>query len=337
MINVASRRHSLDLSTLRKPVVLICNASAGQKLGMITNASGTEAATAALEAAGVPHEVWPTERAGHATELARKAVEEGRELVIAAGGDGTVAEVANGLAGSETVLGVMPMGSIMNVARTLCLPRDLHKAAETIARGDILSMDLGRVRDRYFLEAGGVGVDAGLFSFFNRADKGRMTVPGALRGALRFLRALGRPRLTIVVDGTRMQVRAPLVVVANGPYVGAAYAVAPDARIDDGLLDVVIFHGASVPRVMLHLLAVAGGRSLPPPPRSRQLRARSVEIASRRRRGLPAHADGNSAGRTPVHFECVPGALRVLVGTPAPQATCAWVSTDPGYDVSRTA
>lgn len=320
----ASRRRSLNVGALKQPAVLIFNPHAGQKLGLTTNAGGPGAAEAALGAIQIPYEAWPTKKAGHATELARQAVLQGRELVIAAGGDGTVAEVAHGLASTETVLGVMPMGSIMNIARTLCLPRDLDAAAETISHGQVLAMDVGRTRDVHFLEAAGVGLDAGLFSYFNRADRGTLSLPAAVRSAFRFLRLLGRPPLTILADGEQMDVRAPMVVVANGPFVGAAYTIAPEALIDDGLLDLIIFSGASVPRMLLYLAAVAGGRSVAPPPHTRALRAASIEIANRRRRPLPAHADGVNIGTTPARFDAMPAALNILVGAPALDGSCAW-------------
>lgn len=321
---VPSRRRALAVTALKRPAVLIFNPHAGQKLGLATNAGGPGEAEAALAGVQIPYEAWPTRRAGHATELARQAVRQGRELVIAAGGDGTVAEVAHGLAGTDVVLGVMPMGSIMNIARTLCLPRDLAAAAATISHGQVLAMDVGRTRTVHFLEAAGVGLDAGLFNYFNRADRGTLSLPAAVRSAFRFLRLLGRPPLSIVADGERIDVRAPMVVVANGPFVGAAYTIAPDALIDDGLLDLIIFNGASVPRMLLYLAAIAGGRSVAPPPHTRSLRAATIEIVNRRRRPLPAHADGVNIGTTPVRFDAMPGALNILVGPPALDGTCAW-------------
>jgi len=108
-----------DPRRLRTPVALIFNPRAGHKLGVETNAGGGQDVQAALQAEGIQFEAWPTEHAGHATELALRAVSEGREVVVAAGGDGTVNEVAQGLAGSDTVLGLMPLGSVMNVAGTL--------------------------------------------------------------------------------------------------------------------------------------------------------------------------------------------------------------------------
>jgi YegS/Rv2252/BmrU family lipid kinase len=313
-----------DPRSLDRPAVLIFNPNAGQKLGLSTNAGDADDVQAALRAERIPFDPWPTQHAGHATELARQAVAEGRQLVIAAGGDGTVNEAAQGLAGTETVLGLMPLGSIMNIARTLWVPRDLALAARTIAEGKVLAMDMGRIGERFFLEAAGVGLDAGLFGYFERLEEGASRV-GVARAALRFLRQLGSPRLIVEWDGGgRLQARAPMVSVANGPYVGAAYAIAPGARIDDGLLDVVVFRRASIPRVLLHLALIAGGRALPPPREARTLQVHSVRISRRRGRTLPVHADGDPSGVTPVEFQVAPAALRVIVGPPEETGICAW-------------
>jgi diacylglycerol kinase family enzyme len=216
----------------------------------------------------------------------------------------------------------------MNMARTLCIPRDLDSAARIIAQGQGLAMDVGRIGDRYFLEAAGVGLDAGLFAYFDRLDRGAARLGGVLRGAIRFLQTLGRPRVIILADGSRQVMRASMIAVANGPFVGAAYTIAPDARIDDGMLDLVVFRGAGLLRLLLHLALVAGGRSMPFPAATRTLRAARVEIDLMRRRPFPVHADGKVVGTTPVRFEAVPAALKVLVGTPSPDATCAWVTEE---------
>ncbi len=319
----ATERAAAALTDLHPPAALIFNPNAGQKLGLPTNASGPGEVQAALEAVGVPFDARPTERPGHATDLARAAVAEGRRLVIVGGGDGTVGEVAQALIGTGVVLGVMPLGSVMNVARTLAVPRDPEAAARVIAGGRVLAMDLGRVGSTYFLEAAGVGLDAGLYAYFHRLERGG-SIPGTLRAVVRFLRSLGTPRLVVEADGRRLEVRAPLVLLANAPYCGAAYTLAPNARIEDGLLDVVLFRGVGVTRVLFHLAVVAGGRRLPPPPEVQTLRARSIEIATRRRRPLPVHADGAAVGTTPARFEVAPAALHVLVGPPEAGATCAW-------------
>jgi YegS/Rv2252/BmrU family lipid kinase len=323
----SERWQQIDPRNLRQPAALIYNPNAGQKLGLETNSGGSEEVQAALRNEGIAFDPQPTERAGHATELARRAASEGRELVIAAGGDGTANEVAHGLANSDTVLGLMPLGSIMNVARTLWIPRDLAGAARTLAEGKVLAMDMGRIGDRYFLEAAGVGLDAGLFGHFERLDSGAHPLR-VLRSAWRFLRRLGNPRIQIDFDGYRLRTRAPMVSIANGPYVGAAYAIAPNARIDDGLLDVVVFRHTSIPRLVVHLALIAGGRPLPPPSQARTMRVAELQVSSPRRT-LPVHADGQPIGVLPVRFEVAAAALRVIVGPPDETGIRPWEVVGP--------
>src|SRR3981189_2177791 len=146
----AGRLSRLDVLALDPPPRLIVNPRAGRKLGMSTNAATLDALEGALHETGLDVVIETTRRPRHATELARRAVRDGCKLVIAAGGDGTVAETGEGLVGTDTALGIMPLGSIMNMARTLCIPRDLKQAAETIAGGQVLAMDVGRARGRPF-------------------------------------------------------------------------------------------------------------------------------------------------------------------------------------------
>ncbi len=323
-----SRWTQLDVRALRAPAALIFNPHAGQKLGIATNAGSADDVQAALRDAAIPFDAWPTEHAGHATELARRAVSEGRELVIGAGGDGTINEIARGLAQTDTILGLMPLGSIMNVARTLWVPRDLALAAHTIVEGKVLAMDMGRVGERYFLEASGVGLDAGLFGYFDRLDSGASWLRVG-RAMWRFVRLLGRPRMNVEYPGGSFRARASLVSIANGPYVGAAYAIAPNARIDDGLLDAIVFRGTSIPRVLLHLALVAGGRSLPPPKEARVLRVPWLRVSRYRGRPLPVHADGTPVGVTPVEFQSAPASLRVITGPPDESGIRAWEVVGP--------
>ena len=119
-----------------------------------------------------------------------------------------------------------------------------------------------------------------------------------------------------------------MVTVANSPFLGAAYAIAPEARIDDGLLDVVIFRGLSALHVLAYLLLVAGGRPFPRPRGVETRRVRSIAIDARRRRPLPAHADGELLGTTPSRFEVVPRALSVVVGRPEQGEKPAWEVLD---------
>ena len=259
-----------------------------------------------------------TERRGHATLLGRQAVAAGVDLVVAAGGDGTVHEVATALIrppgadrGGETRLGILPLGSMMNLARALGIPRDLDAAAAMIARGPVVHMDVGRVRtaaaETYFLEAAGVGLDAGVFAYSNQLDGGKW------RDLLPLLRFLARYRARparVEVDGRQITVpRALMLSIAISPYIGLALTLAPDARLDDHNFDVVIRQGEGRFALLRHAAAMLLGRSTSAP-HATTLRGRQVSV---RHVGTPllVHADGELVGRTPAELELLPGALSV--------------------------
>src|SRR5438309_2188614 len=130
--------------------VLIGNPTAGRKLGMATNSLTVDDAIEALRQEGIEPEVWLTGGPGDGTRLAQRAVDAGYEVIIAAGGDGTLHEVAQPIVGTAATLGVMPLGSVMNLARTLGIARDLGQAAAVIRGGRLLQMDVGEVKRQYF-------------------------------------------------------------------------------------------------------------------------------------------------------------------------------------------
>lgn len=293
-----------------KPVI-IANPHAGQKAGLRTNAYGPEALQDILDRHGIDAELWRTEYPEHATQLARQAADEGRQLAVAAGGDGTVAEVAAGLIDSDTKLGVLPLGSIMNLARMLGIPRNLEAAAATIREGFSVRIDAGRattaVGQRLFLEAAGVGVSAALFAYGNQLDSGNWR---SLRPMLRFLFRYYPRRMVVDVDGRQQRVRATMVTIANGPLLGAAFEIAPEARLDDHALTVRIFSAVSKAQLATQIWAVLR-HGLASQPGILVRRGRTVEVHARR--GLMVHADSHPLGTTPARFELLPAALEVVV------------------------
>jgi YegS/Rv2252/BmrU family lipid kinase len=298
--------------TPRKRTCLIINPTAGKKVGLTTNALGLGDAAALLDRHGIEAEIFATEYASHGTELAREAVRQGFQRVIAAGGDGTVAEIAEGLVGTSVELGVLPLGSIMNVARMLGVPRDLDAAAEVIKAGRMARIDVGQAtaqaRTTSFLEAAGVGVDAGLFAYFNQLDSGNWR---SLRPLVTFMWRYRPRRLTLRLDGVPHRFRAMMVTVANGPYLGAALTLAPDARLDDRRFDVQVFTRFGKLELARHLLAIAGGRRVYNP-KVLTFRASTVEIVPQR--PMMVHADSRPLGTTPATFKIVPSSLAVIVG-----------------------
>jgi YegS/Rv2252/BmrU family lipid kinase len=310
---------------LRQPAALVFNPHAGKKVGMSTNPHSLDNVLAALRAEGIPFELWQTEGPGHATVLAQRAVLEGYKVVSAAGGDGTLHEVARGLTNTEVVLAPLPLGSIMNLARALWVPRDLHGAARTIKAGRVLAIDISRVGPHDFLEAAGVGVGAGLFAYFNKLDDSGFSLTEA-RKAVTFLEQIGTPEVCVEFEGGRLDVKTQAVNVANGPYVGAAVVVAPEARLDDGLLDVTVVDHASLARLLMHIAWRAGGRSAHAAPDMQIIRTPWVRVTAGQGEGpLPIHADGDPVGQTPATFEVVPAALRVIVGEPSGSGIRPWL------------
>jgi diacylglycerol kinase (ATP) len=291
---------------------LILNPAAGQKAGLTTNRFGLDDARELLAQHDLPAEIRCTERASHATELARDAVGDGYDLILAAGGDGTVAEVAEALIGSRAVLGVLPLGSVMNIARMLGVPRDLEGAIRVVKAGRAVPIDVGwaraSARRRFFLEAAGVGIDAGLFAYVNQIDHGNLR---SIRALIAFLRRF-RPRpLRLTLDGETLGVHALMVTVANGPYLGAALPLAPEAKLDDARFDVKVYTRFSKLELARHFLSITRGYR-PYNPKIISRRARTVEVVAAR--PLMAHADSHPLGTTPARFELRPAALRVYVG-----------------------
>lgn len=283
---------------------LIANPHAGYKGGIDTNPATLEDVRAALAAHGIVPDVETTRGPGHATQLARTAAFAGYDTIIAAGGDGTVREVAIGLLGSGAPLGIMPLGSFMNVAHMLGIPRDPQEAAAIIAAGDCAHIDVGRAGNTYFLEAAGVGIDAALFPYTNRLDRWRWRALGrALPIALWY-----RPqRVILELDWWTVEMDALMVTVANGPYCGAAFTVAPNAMVDDHQLDVRVFGPMPKLRLLRCLLHPEGERA----GRVYDFKAREVRISAPR--ALPGHADSVSIGTTPLRFSLLPVALPVYV------------------------
>lgn len=308
----------------RRPLLLLINPVSGGKPGSGPGlADDTALLTAdalrdALRRRGleVSHrEIAPDD---DLAQLARTAVETGHDVVVA-GGDGTVSVVAAALLGHpEAALGVLAMGSFNNIARGFGVPVTLDEALDVIGSGESSLFDAGWVvredgGGRAFFEAAGVGLDAVAFLTVEVAER-----RGWLRAARALLRGLRLRRTPVRVrlDGTTYRTGTPSITVSNGPYHGPGFAVSVDADPTDGLFDVAVFHGMSRLEVIRHFLAVARGRERREP-RIGQYRARRVEIAGVRR-ALPAHADGESIGLTPVVFEVRPHALRVFARSDRP-------------------
>jgi len=195
----------------------------------------------------------------------------------------------------------------MNVARMLGLPRDLDEAAAVVAGGAVRTIDVGEARRGLFFEGGSVGLNAAVFREVQRVDAGHYA---ALFAALATLVRYRPPRMVIRLDDRVLTTRALAVAVANGPYTGLGFTVAPEARLDDGLLDVVVFSRFSRTELIRHFGAIAFGRRRYTP---RAATYRSARVRIDGVSPLPCRADARDLGTTPVEYAVRQGALRVVV------------------------
>jgi diacylglycerol kinase (ATP) len=290
---------------------VLWNPHSGRKGGIPTNRASREMLLDLMASHDLGRDLRETDSEAEAIDATRDAVEQGCDVVVAAGGDGTVRLVAKELIGTRAALGILPLGSVMNVARMLELPRDLEEAARVLRSGHVRSIDVGIVDDRIFLESASVGLHAAIGRDIERMGKG--DYGSFLRSILRAFRY--RPsRMTIELEDERtIERRALLVAIANGPFLGAGFTVAPEAAIDDGLFDIRVFLHYSKRELLLNFASIAFGRRAYVP-HSLTERASHVRISGHS--ALPARADGEDLGTTPMSFEVRPGALRVVVPQP---------------------
>ncbi len=259
---------------------------------------------------GVDVQVRLTRGPGDAVHQAREA-STGADLVVAVGGDGTVADVATALHGTGLPLGIVPAGSTNIVARDLGIPTNPRDAiALLFGVHHHATIDVGLCGERCFLHMAGAGFDSRLFAAANPALKRRVGWLAYLPPAARGLR-LPPTRFTIVTDGETVEVGASLVLVANGAsIITPGLALYPGIRKDDGHLDVLIF-AASGLLGTTRLLGRLVTRSLVHSPDVLRLSARRVQLTAEP--PLPVQLDGDVVEQTPVTFGIAPSALRVVV------------------------
>ncbi len=279
------------------------------------------AAIDSLRALNWQIETWETQRGGDATRLARAAATANWDAAFAVGGDGTVNEVLNGLLGSQTALGVLPLGTANVWALEMGLPlHDMPRAAILQATAPARWVDVGIAQGgegteifgpRAFLLFSGAGFDAAIVREVEtqRAVKRRWgKLFFVLVGFRQALAYRGR-RVTVTIDGARYKRRILFAITSNAQLYAALFRVPPDARVDDGLLDVTLFHGDNALHTAWHFIRLGAGFFQQQPDIER-LRGREIEI---RGAELPVHLDAEPVGATPLRIAVRPRALRVLV------------------------
>lgn len=262
-----------------------------------------------------------TERAGDAQRLAREAVEARIDVVIAAGGDGTINEIIQELAGSETALGVLPIGTVNVWAREVGIPFDGIDACEVLLHGQTRHIDLGQVNGRYFMLMAGIGLDGEVTHAVERKPVKRLGALGYL--LMGTLLGLGYPafRILLQVDGRVVKANAIQVIIGNTQLYGGAIKYTWQAKCDDGLLDICIIRQHS----MLGRIGVAFDLLLHRNGRDRWTRYERCQTARiRTRNTIAMQIDGDPAGYInsgfpSTTFTVAPLALKVVIPTTVPE------------------
>jgi diacylglycerol kinase (ATP) len=243
--------------------------------------------------------------------------------VVAVGGDGTLNEVVNGAAGRDVTVATLPLGTGMDFGRTYGIPTRFEEAVRVAAGGATRTVDAGRVRyrtwdgdgaTRWFGNVGSVGMSGAVAQRANGMSK-------ALGGRVTFFYALTRVFLawentdvTVHLDGGERHGRMHDVIVANGIWHGGGMMLAPDARPDDGLFDVVLIGDVSKLDFLTTAPKIYKGRHVTHP---KVEIVRSARVAVDAAEHLPIELEGEQVGTTPAEFAVVPGALRLRVPLPA--------------------
>ena len=255
----------------------------------------------------------PTERAGDAKLLAVRAVQEGYRIIVAAGGDGTINEVVNGLGTSGAALGVLPLGTVNVFAHELRIPRRVEAAWQVIEAGERRTIDLACAEagaaKRYFVQLAGVGFDAQAVRDASWELKKKI---GPLSYVWAGIKTLGTTlaQVEVSLNGSGPRAAGVAVLVGNGRFYGGPFALFPKARLDDGLLDVCVFESCGYLDVLRYGQGILRGVHIDLGDVEYFQAERLVCNASRT---TPFELDGEDAGDAPVTFSIVPRALRVIV------------------------
>jgi len=282
-----------------------------------------------LEKQGCFVELLETQRKNDGTRLARQAAGEQYDVAVAVGGDGTINEVCNGLAGTDTALAVLPAGTGNVYAAELGIPiwgplkpDAVINGAEVIMTGRRRRIDLGRVHladgsSRYFLMWCGIGLDAAITQVRPASTQVRELnyVTWVTSGLMVAYDFMGTPA-TITTDTESVNKRILMAVVSNGQLYGRIWRLAPEAKMDDGLLDVAVMTGHGWPSTIRHVVGATLKRHIKDPD---FFLYHTTRLSLTSKHALPIHVDAEPFGSTPAEIEVVPLALNVIVPHNAPE------------------
>ncbi len=261
---------------------------------------------------GLDFDAYLTTGPGDATAQAKAALNLGLRRLVAVGGDGTIAEVVNATCGTQTALGVIPAGTGNDFARSAGLPRVPEVALRALSEARVRRLDVGRVNGRFFVNVGGAGFDAEVARLSNTRARFLSGTPAYVFSVLWTLASYRPTRLIMTLDGVAREAPATMIAVANGSYYGGGMWITPEAKMDDGLLDVCVIGPMGRVELLAAFPRVFKGTHVTHP-RISFYRARSVRLeVAEPGRTVYAHADGEHLGALPLEFSVSAGAQSVL-------------------------
>ncbi len=283
---------------------VICNPKSGNGEGK-TVLQKTVAYFRDHEIAAAFHE---TQGPKHAVELAAQAVKDGAETVIAIGGDGTLHEVIQSVAGTNTALGILPAGTGNDFIKTIRVPVDTEQALRLILEGTPKPVDTVRINDRLFLNECGCGFDVMVLDYAEKAKKMVKGILPYLYGVLQTIFHFKDIHVSLSVDDEEPRERDILVLaVGNGRFIGGGIPIAPSAIPDDGLLDVLVVRGMTKPRMLSVLPGLLQGKIESFPETTHQL-ARKVSLKAP---SIRVNIDGEIITMDHADIEVVPSSLLI--------------------------
>src|SRR5512140_597928 len=252
-----------------------------------------------------------------AIPIARRAVKDGYDIVIGMGGDGTLGTVIRGIAGSKVRLGIIAAGTENDIAASLGIPTDLKEACALIASGEARALDLGQIttakrKKFYFFMMAAVGLTATIFPMIKEIPEGNYS--GLKEALTTFLKFKSKPKVYLTLDDeSKIEIETMLVTIANTPLTGMKNLVAPDASLEDGLLDIAVYPGFSKAQVLGSFAGTANEGSFPD---GSIPRYQARKIKTRTSPKLDIAAEGILLGKGTAWIKVLPGALRVIAPDP---------------------
>ncbi len=284
----------------------VVNPAAGKRRGNVE-----DSIRKALQGSRVTYDVVRTGYRGHGTALAREAADDGVDLVVAVGGDGTLNEVGRGLLEKkETVLGLLPTGSGNAFAHALGIPRNPGKACENLFQAIVQPIDVGRIGEEFFFSTAGVALDAEVSWQCNKRSGGpRGFLPYAIFTLGAFCTYKPEDICVKLEEGLDLRVHPTILTVANTSQFGNGVMIAPGARPDDGLLDLCVIETNTLPRTLWHVRRLFTG-TIDKMPGSQLIRTRGFRIVRPGPGRFQVDGEAMTGGST-LEVTVVPKAIRM--------------------------